>query len=101
MSRPQTESLSRNLRRIPGRHQFGYSRYAGGRLADQLPGSGATHVAAVSGRGLFSPPPVTTMRPERIAADGAITFSGKLPMTRQVSALGSYSSKSSTLFRGG
>src|SRR5258708_16707498 len=54
-------------------------------------GIGAIHVFAVSGRGLFSPPAMTIIRSEIIAADGASTCSGISPTTRQESAFGSYS----------
>ncbi len=64
-------------------------------------GSGAIRVVAVSGRGLFRPPPVTTRFPEMIAAAGASSFSDIVPTTCHVSALGSYSSKSFTTLRGG
>ena len=64
-------------------------------------GSTPIHVAEVRGRGLFNPPPVTTMRPAMIAAAGASTAPGKAPTTRQVSTLGSYSKRSPTTLRGG
>ena len=44
---------------------------------------------------------MTTMRPAMIAAAGASSFSGMVPMTFQVFALGSYWSKSPTTFRAG
>ena len=50
----------------------------------------ASQVLAVSGRGLFRPPPITTSRLPTIAARGASTFSGKLPTNCQASACGSY-----------
>ena len=72
------------------------------RLANYLPAdSCATRVTPVSGRGLFSPPPVTTSFPSMIAADGASTFSANSPTTFHLFDSGSYSRISPTTFRGG
>lgn len=64
-------------------------------------GTGAIHVLAVNGRGLLRPPPVTTILPETISADGASNFSGIVPTTCHRSDLESYSSKSFMTPRGG
>ncbi len=47
------------------------------------------------------PPPVTTTRPEMIAADGARSFSGMVPTTLHALTAGSNCSKSPTKFRAG
>ena len=54
-------------------------------------GNAAILVAAVSGRGLSRPPPVTTRRPDISATAGAISFSGISPTTSQRFVRGSYS----------
>ena len=53
-------------------------------------GNAAILVVAVNGRGLSSPPPLTTRRPDIMAAAGAISFWGISPTTSQRSVRGSY-----------